>query len=72
MILSPAYGRDYKSKDEVLADFNANKDFIINDIVSPWCGKPVNRGDLLNSDTKPMSIEFRYYKLRKSFIHKPT
>ena len=25
--LTPAYGRDYKKKADVIADFNANKDF---------------------------------------------
>tara|TARA_R110000850_G_scaffold259927_1_gene387093 strand:+ start:509 stop:748 length:240 start_codon:yes stop_codon:yes gene_type:complete len=29
MTLLPAYGRDYKSKKEVLADFNAGQDFEI-------------------------------------------
>ncbi len=28
--LTPAYNRDYKSKKEVLADWNANKDFVLN------------------------------------------
>ncbi len=26
--LTPAYGRDYKSKKAVIADFNADKDFV--------------------------------------------
>ena len=30
--LTPAYGRDYSSKANVLADWDANKDFIIQDI----------------------------------------
>ena len=29
LTLSPAYGRDYKSKKDVIADFEANKDFIL-------------------------------------------
>ena len=29
----PAYGRDYKSKKEVLADWNAGKDFLVQDVV---------------------------------------
>lgn len=28
----PAYGRDYKSKKAVLEDWNANKDFLIQDM----------------------------------------
>jgi hypothetical protein len=31
LTLIPAYGRDYKSAKAVLADWNDNKDFIIND-----------------------------------------
>jgi hypothetical protein len=30
--LTPAYGRDYSSKANVLADWDANKDFVIQDI----------------------------------------
>lgn len=30
--LTPAYGRDYKTKKEFMADFEAGKDFIINTI----------------------------------------
>ena len=30
--ISPAYGRDYTSKAKALADWDANKDFIIQDI----------------------------------------
>jgi hypothetical protein len=37
--LTPAYGRDYKSKAAVFEDLNAGKDFIFNDITSPWDGK---------------------------------
>ena len=70
MILTPAYGRDYKSKQAVLDDFNADKDFIFNQLGSPWDGKPINRPQVLETGTP--SITFRYNKLRKSFIHKPT
>jgi hypothetical protein len=30
MTLTPAYGRDYKSKKELLADLNSGKDFVLN------------------------------------------
>jgi hypothetical protein len=30
MTLTPAYGRDYKSKKEIVADLNAGKDFTAN------------------------------------------
>jgi len=43
LTLIPAYGRDYKSKKEVIADFEANKDFVIADVMNRFDGKPVNR-----------------------------
>ena len=63
MTLTPAYGRDYKSRDAVLADFNANKDFL---------GQPDGR--LINKEQIPATetIQFRYNKMRKTFIHTRT
>lgn len=37
--LTPAYGRDYKSKKEIMADIAAGKDFIYNDFSSPHNGR---------------------------------
>lgn len=42
----PAYGRDYKSKKELLADWNAGKDFRICDISSASDGAYVNKEEL--------------------------
>jgi hypothetical protein len=41
--LTPAYGRDYKSKAEVLAAWNEGKDFILN---TPQGSGPTNRPDV--------------------------
>jgi hypothetical protein len=38
--VTPAYGRDYKSAKEAKADFADGKDFILQDFMSPWDGKP--------------------------------
>jgi len=62
MTIIPAYGRDYKNKQEVMADFNANKDFIIQDVTSRWDGKPINKSDLTGS------VTIRYGNLRKVLI----
>jgi len=52
-----AYGRDYKSKKAVLADWNANKDFqILN--MGPDCGRYLSK-----SDTEGMMIHVRYNAL---------
>lgn len=61
MTLTPAYGRDYKSKAAVLADWDANKDFIIADISSQWDGKSANKADLNGQS----GLMIRYQKLTK-------
>jgi len=63
MTLTPAYGRDYRSKKAVLEDFDADKDFIINDITNRWDGKPVNKAQLVKA--KQRVVYIRYGKLRK-------
>ena len=60
--LTPAYGRDYTSKAKVLADWDAGKDFIINNMFSRWDGKPMNQQDWDGG-----MIQFRYAKLTKTF-----
>ena len=62
MTLTPAYGRDYTSQKAVKADFDADKDFMIADMSSPWNGKPANKTDLTGSVT---SVWIRYNKLEK-------
>lgn len=59
--LVPAYGRDYKSKAAVLADFDADKDFIDSGFHSS--GKPVNKADIKSLGGGEISI--RYSSLRK-------
>lgn len=52
----PAYGRDYKSKKEVLADWNAGKDFLIQDMFKSGY---VNKNDA----PKGATINIRYKRL---------
>ena len=57
----PAYGRDYKNKKEILADYLANKDFEVSDIS--------NKGKVNKSDCQKMGIAcliIRYSNLRKT------
>lgn len=56
--ISPAYGRDYRSKKATLEDFNANRDFKVESINSPYCGKYCNRRDLERLGVK--TVEIRY------------
>lgn len=62
--VSPAYGRDYKSKAAALADWNDGKDFII-ETFGPAMGKPVSR---TTAEGMGLSVSIRYDKLRKVVI----
>lgn len=62
--LTPAYGRDYKSKKELQQDIDADRDFIINDIMSKYDGKPCTP----RRDFKGKKIMFRYGNLRKTAV----
>jgi hypothetical protein len=66
MQATPAYGRDYKSKKEVLAAWAAGKDFIVQDIMDPWDGKPINLEDARNAGLK--SINLRYKRLTQVVV----
>ena len=63
MTLTPAYGRDYKSKKAIEEAFNNNVDFIIADITNPYNGKPVNKSDLMGTGVREVFV--RYGMLRK-------
>ena len=64
LILSPAYGRDYKSKSEVLSALHGNKDFIINSVMPGYNGLYCSKRDipafLVDGFTH---IEIRYRKM---------
>lgn len=62
-VLTPAYGRDYKSKKEVQADFDANKDFT----VQPE-GSYSTKAELRAMGYNEVNI--RYGKLRKVAVLK--
>lgn len=59
LTLVPSYGRDYKSGKEVQADWDANKDFTINDMSSPDDGRQINKQDA----TPGMTLNIRYKRL---------
>lgn len=66
MTLTPAYGRDYTSAKAVRADFAADRDFVIADVMSMWCGSPVNRQQLRDQGVPSVSI--RYARNRKIVV----
>ena len=59
--LIPAYGRDYRSKGEVLADWSSGKDFQIADAFDQNDGRYANRDDFPEGSGHMI----RYGKLRK-------
>ena len=66
--LTPAYGRDYKSKSQVEADLQAGKDFIYNAYGSPFDGKLINLPQL-KAEGYP-KVNIRYGCLRKIAVVK--
>lgn len=60
--LTPAYGRDYKSKKALLEDFNNGKDFYLH---HPMGGGYCSIRDF----SKGASVTFRYSKQLKVFVH---
>ena len=52
----PAYGRDYKNKKEILADYLANKDFEVSDISNK--GK-INKSDCLRMGIACLIVRYR-------------
>lgn len=63
VVVVPAYGRDYKTKKEVLADWLDHKDFKIEDMFHGY-------GRKVNIDDKPANwiLEVRYDRLRKVML----
>ena len=64
--LIPCYGKDYRSKKQVMEDLKRGEDFKIADISSPWDTKPASLRDLESSGFEQLFI--RYQKLRKVMV----
>ena len=62
--LTPAYGRDYHSATAAKGDFLDGRDFILNDITSPWDRKPVN----IEAFESGVSVVIYYHNEQKSTI----
>jgi len=62
MTLTPSYGRDYKSKAAVLADFDAGKDFTIAS-VGRYMGAQCSKSDLAGQ-----TVTIRYARLTKCVV----
>ena len=64
--LIPLGSRNYTSTAQVLAHLNANRDFIVADMSSPWDGKPCNLDDLVRARIDTAKI--RYNGLRSVHV----
>lgn len=62
MTLTPAYGRDYTSAAAARADFDAGKDFILNEHGHRYDGKPINKEQI----PPGTNVKIRYAQLRKA------
>lgn len=60
MQLTPSYGRDYTTQKAVKADWDANKDFTIADVIGGNCGRQINK-----QDAPAGTYNIRYNKLTK-------
>jgi hypothetical protein len=56
--ITPAYGRDYRSKKAAQADLDAGRDFILCDLTSPWDGRPINRPQLAEQGARQVNVRF--------------
>lgn len=61
LVVSPAYGREYKSGKAAKADWDANKDFVIESI-GPDVGRMVNKPQV------PGKVQIRFAGMRKFVI----
>jgi len=67
--LTPAYGRDYRSANEAKADYEAGKDFILNDVSSRWNGSYISKRD---AESVYGDINIRFNNLRNKVVIKST
>lgn len=66
--LTPAFGRDYRTKNETLVDFYNSLDFVFNNVHSRYDGKYCSYYDFSIGD----ELTFRYNQLRDVFVHTVT
>ena len=59
LTLTPAYGRDYRSKKAVQTDWDANKDFTICDMSCPDDGRYANKTDLASAGYEEVNIRYK-------------
>jgi hypothetical protein len=66
IVLTPAYGQDYKSKAKVINALEQRRDFLIASINHPYSGKPANLVDLIKDGQT--QAEVRYNALMSACV----
>lgn len=62
MTVTPAYGRDYKSAKAATAAWNEGADFIVADMMNPYCGQPINKEGAKGAGLTTVNIRFNSCK----------
>lgn len=57
VVLTPAYGKDYKSRNEAVEAYKSGKDWILHDPTSRWNGRYCSCRDFVGQ-----TVELRYNK----------
>lgn len=62
----PARCRDYQSREALVLDLEANRDFLVDDMASPWDGKPCSLADMRRAGVT--RVYARYKNLRMATV----
>lgn len=62
IVLTPAYGRDYKSAKAAKEDLLNGKDFAVSDIAHPFCGRNCSVRDLVKDGIDIVYIRYKGYR----------
>lgn len=68
-VLTPAYGKDYVTEKQVSEAYNQEKDFILENVLDHYCGKPCNKSDLMTM-SEYTHVKLRYAKKTELVILK--
>ena len=63
LTVTPAYGRDYKTAKAAKESWKEGKDWIVQNIMSQYDGKPINKED---ADKEGIKVQLRFCQLRKT------
>jgi len=60
--LTPAYGKDYRAKREIVSTLKGGGDFILNDPSSRWNNRPINLPQLKEAGYTSVTVRFNKLK----------